>query len=222
MRALAGALLLAVGLAQGARAEGTRVTFHTRTFDIGVPLASLTPMTDAIPVTHIGWLKPMFAADPLFAGRSLLIELMQGPQRTFRSMNPPGVRFDEPGGVPAVAQVPGFTELADGPEPRSGVMVQLLPQAPGAGYQVTCQVIGGQVATCEIDAAYGPDPMIELVSMFYVTRPFASDAAAFPALVARMRAVAACLDVTDEGGGLRRDGGGHPDPAACQAPALMM
>lgn len=111
----------------------------------------------------------------------------------------PPRRFGDPAFLPEELRVPGFDARAvvGVEEPR--IVVGLRPPATEPDFQATCHIhdpgTGGH-DHCFLVASYPLDPEVTVTARIPLTRPLQDLAPDRPAIVARLREAAACLDVT--------------------------
>ncbi len=174
----------------------------------GVPPADAPWMHVTVDLNEVDRLRAMRDADPLLAPHGAQLKIRRLP-------DPPSVLF----GDEAATERYGTGEdvrdelLLDGFDVRARFLnrmpdgplteINVRPIDPAAGYMVTCfdGVTNSELGAfvfCSLDASYPPDPFITLTAQLDPAEPLQSLVADFPAMAARLREIALCLDVTEE------------------------
>lgn len=176
------------------------VRVASRVFLVGEVPRESEDIPDFLPLTEVEWVNAVVDADPLLGPQGTVLHVRKLP-------SPPAYLFGEEGiphlyqsydAVPEVLRFDGLDvrTSATAPNPQHFVY---RPDNSLPDFLLTCSdpdLATGVFDYCEVLATYPLDPVITLKARFYRPTPIAELAPQMPAVAARMREIAFCLDVT--------------------------
>jgi hypothetical protein len=207
IRAMAVAISVATNsaMAQAQDNPDHLVTLNTRTFDLGIDVSEMRRDPDFVPMNEIDWLSPILDADPFLGPTVFHLKMTDPSNKTAESQweyqNGKGVGFARNhvynSNIPDRFKIAGYDVWSyheDGLGP-----VVMIPTEPDADYLIKCDQDrkSGNVDFCLVIASYPPDPLIYLQARHYSPENWEETSEELDDIVARMREIAACLDVTD-------------------------
>lgn len=223
--------LMVVASAIGVQAQSIPehlVTLNTRTFDLGTDASKLRRDPNFVPMNEIDWLGPILDADPLLGhvvfhlemadpsmvSASFLWEWERGPDLPGNGWH---YFYKYSQNIPERFRIPGYEARANTEDGLGSVM--MIPADPDKDYAVMCDPNrkSGRLDFCSIRASYPPDPLIYLKARLYHPQDWDKTRGELDDMVARMREIAACLDVT--GRELERNADGTPKLTGCKTGA---
>jgi hypothetical protein len=151
--------------------------------------------------SEMDWFRALLDADPLLGPVQTKLEVTRLP-------NPPAYHFSDVNlsdgfgdrdRVPDALRIEGYdvqTRQNDWPV-REFIF---RPAGPAPEFMLRCNNPGwrtGMFQLCRLMATYPPDPSIMILAEIYGGRPVQELAPDLPAIVARLREMAFCLDVTE-------------------------
>lgn len=207
--ALAVAVLLAPGSARAQSDPSHLVTLNNRTFDLATDVSKMRRDPDFVPMNEIDWLAPLLDADPLLGPVVFHLKVADPSTKSASWMwRWEGSLTEGPGygqsydykyvdNIPVRFQIPGYETRSANDDGLGPVM--MIPTDIAADYSVMCSPDrqSGKIIICIIIAAYPPDPLIYLQARLYAPEPWDKTREELDDIVARMREIAYCLDVTD-------------------------
>ena len=158
-------------------------------------------MTVDVHLSEMDWFRALLDADPLLGPVQTKLEVTRLP-------NPPAYHFSDVNlsdgfgdrdRVPDALRIEGYdvqTRQNDWPV-REFIF---RPAGPAPEFMLRCNNPGwrtGVFQLCRLMATYPPDPSIMVLAEIYGGRPVQELAPDLPAIVARLRGMAFCLDVTE-------------------------
>jgi hypothetical protein len=199
------------------------VALNTRTFDLGIDVSKMRRDPDFVPMNEVGWLSPILDADPALGPTVFHIKLADPRNVSINYLweyvrnNARHFTYSEH--IPERFQIPGYQAWSANEDGLGRVL--LIPTDSDAEYSVTCDQSRktGEVVYCHILASYPPDPLIYLQARHYSPQNWNETREELDDIVARMREIAACLDVTDRE--LELDQSGLPKHTTCKTGAGM-
>ena len=186
------------------------VTLNTRTFDLGTDVSKMRRDADFIPMNDIDWLGPILDADPALGPTVFHIKVAHpsngsiGYLWEYAKNNAHDFPFAD--NIPKRLQADGYHTLMSHEDGLGDVL--MIPNDQDAQYAIHCSQNrkSREVRFCLIVASYPPDPLIYLQARHYSPEPWSETREELDDIVARMREIATCLDVTDREIELKADG----------------
>lgn len=219
-------LCILTGSSLGALAQSPQdhlVTLNTRTFDLGIDVSKMRRDPDFIPVNDIDWLSPILDADPAL-GPTVFHIKMAHPSNVsinylWEYVKNNAHDFPYATNIPDRFQIAGYQAWSANEDGLGRIL--LIPTDPDADYSIKCDQSRktGEVEYCHILASYPPDPLIYLQARHYSPENWDETREELDDIVARMREITACLDVTDREIELKADG--SRNLSECKAGAGM-
>ncbi len=193
----------------------------------GVPPAEVADwMQVVVDLTEMEWLVAVRDADPLLAPYRPGLSVKRLPEPPVEVFADPGVpeAFGNRASVPDALVVEGL-EVQTRLDSTAERQFRFQPVGSEPDFQMTCLDLRdtemASFAICTLLVTYPPDPDITLSAGFY-GKPFQELGPDLPAIAARMREIALCLDVTDAppadpGAALAALLAAHPRLSGCEA-----
>lgn len=172
----------------------------SRTFCVGPDASPLGRLENWLWLNGRGRVSDMIRTDPIFSNLSLMIDAFDPGNRSasyvWDPASPPNLDsypFDGP--IADQFLIPGFRAKTNRRDLKGSVLIS--PATDHPDFSVSCALDSPRtsILLCELNAAYPPDPLIYLQARVGPDG-WSDHSRKFPALVAKMRAIAACLDVT--------------------------
>jgi hypothetical protein len=201
------AIVVSVGVAtsslaaHGESSPEHLVTLNTRTFDLGTDVSKMRRDADFVPMNDIGWLSPILDADPVLGPTVFHIKVAHASNVSidylWEYVKNNAHDFPYSDNTPQRFQIEGYKVWSNNKDGLGGIL--MIPIDTNADYAIRCDQDrkSGEVRFCLILASYPPDPLIYLQARHYSPEPWSETREQLDGIVARMREVAACLDVTD-------------------------
>lgn len=174
------------------------VDVASRLFLVGeVPFES-EQIPDFLPLSSVPWLRDLTLADPLIEGAVLHIQRPPSPPAWLIGPEGVGANYGNVDGVPEVFRAEGLR--AETTPELPGQSFYFRPEASASDFMLRCGDPDLEAATflfCSLNATYPLDPALLLVARIYYPPPFPELTGRLEPMVARMREIALCLDVTE-------------------------
>lgn len=177
------------------------VTLNTRTFDLATDVSKMRRDQDFIPMNDIGWLSPILDADPALGPTVFHIKVADSSNASagdrWEYVKNNAHDFPYSTNIPDRFQIAGYQTWLSHEDGLGDVL--MIPTDPDADYAIRCAQDrkSGEVRFCAVRASYPPDPLIYLQARLYSPENWNETKDEFDDIVARMREIAVCLDVTD-------------------------
>jgi hypothetical protein len=219
-------LLFLVAEAAAVRAQSAPehlVTLNTRTFNLGIDVSKMRRDPDFIPMNDIDWLSPILDVDPVLGPTVFHLRAANRSNKStsylWEHVGNNAHDFPYTQNIPDRFLVTGYQVWSNNEDGRGSIL--LIPTDPDADYAIRCDQDrkSGEVVYCHFRASYPPDPLIYLQARHYNPRDWDKTREELDDIVARMREIAACLDVTDRQ--LELEPNGLPKLAGCETGAGM-
>ncbi len=156
---------------------------------------------DFLPLTELDWIEEVEEADPLLGPQGTVLHVRKLPSPPALLLSDEGIpgRYQSHDAVPEALRFDGLDVRTSATVPNPQIFT-FRPNVPEPDFVLTCMdpdLATGVFDFCQMLATYPLDPAITLKARFYRPIPIAELAPQLPAIAARMREIALCLDVTE-------------------------
>lgn len=176
------------------------VRVASRVFLVGEVPHESEDIPDFLPLTEVEWVNAVVDADPLLGPQGTVLHVRRLPSPPALLLSDEGVvrNHQSHEAVPEALRFEGLDVRTSATVPDPQIFIYR-PDVPVPDFMLDCSdpdLATGAFDYCEVLATYPLDPAITLKARFYHPIAIAELAPQLPAIAARMREIALCLDVT--------------------------